>query len=323
MVIGHSMCPKFLSDFIYMFHMPLFFFCSGYCFKKSYLDNVKGFITRRINTTYITFIKWSLLFLFMHNMLCHLHLCNEMYGGGPYSIHDYAKKVAYILFSMGGQEDLLGGMWFLKPLLLGSIIMICMMKIKSDTRIWMPILIVIAFISAYFKIHILCIGQIYRLTLATFYIMFGVWSAEKQIINSRLSKWYVIIPLLVLTAILSRYTPASMSSENYKTFIPYTIASIAGFWSVFVVSSNLAQQQNIINKVLCYIGDNTLTILVWHLSAMKLVSLLIIKIENRNIDQLAIFPAISDSPFPYWWIFYTLAGVGIPLLFTITKCKEH
>ena len=29
MVIGHSGCPTFLHDFIYLFHMGLFFFVSG------------------------------------------------------------------------------------------------------------------------------------------------------------------------------------------------------------------------------------------------------------------------------------------------------
>lgn len=29
MVIGHSGCPEYLHDFIYLFHMGLFFFVSG------------------------------------------------------------------------------------------------------------------------------------------------------------------------------------------------------------------------------------------------------------------------------------------------------
>lgn len=29
MVIGHSGCPVYIHDFIYMFHMGLFFFVSG------------------------------------------------------------------------------------------------------------------------------------------------------------------------------------------------------------------------------------------------------------------------------------------------------
>eukprot|EP00825_Cyclidium_porcatum_P037469 TRINITY_DN4140_c0_g1_i2.p3 TRINITY_DN4140_c0_g1~~TRINITY_DN4140_c0_g1_i2.p3 ORF type:complete len:127 (-),score=22.84 TRINITY_DN4140_c0_g1_i2:34-414(-) len=32
MVMGHSGCPTFLHNIIYAFHMPLFFFCSGFLF---------------------------------------------------------------------------------------------------------------------------------------------------------------------------------------------------------------------------------------------------------------------------------------------------
>ena len=34
MVWGHSGTFSYARDFIYMFHMPLFFFCAGYCFKE-------------------------------------------------------------------------------------------------------------------------------------------------------------------------------------------------------------------------------------------------------------------------------------------------
>lgn len=30
MVVGHSGCPEYLDRLIYNFHMPLFFFVSGY-----------------------------------------------------------------------------------------------------------------------------------------------------------------------------------------------------------------------------------------------------------------------------------------------------
>lgn len=33
MVLAHANFYKMGHDFIYMFHMPLFFVCSGYCFK--------------------------------------------------------------------------------------------------------------------------------------------------------------------------------------------------------------------------------------------------------------------------------------------------
>ncbi len=39
MVIAHARCPLWGQYYINMFHMPLFFFFSGYCFKESYLGD--------------------------------------------------------------------------------------------------------------------------------------------------------------------------------------------------------------------------------------------------------------------------------------------
>lgn len=38
MVAAHAGAPDVASRFIVMFHMPLFFFMSGYCFKEKYLS---------------------------------------------------------------------------------------------------------------------------------------------------------------------------------------------------------------------------------------------------------------------------------------------
>ena len=38
MVAVHGGMQKYGADFIVMFHMPLFFFVSGYCFKEKHLN---------------------------------------------------------------------------------------------------------------------------------------------------------------------------------------------------------------------------------------------------------------------------------------------
>ena len=37
MVAGHAELPTILSNFIYVFHMPLFFITAGYFFSRKYL----------------------------------------------------------------------------------------------------------------------------------------------------------------------------------------------------------------------------------------------------------------------------------------------
>ena len=38
MVLAHTRFSQYGGFYINMFHMPLFFFMSGYCFKEKYLD---------------------------------------------------------------------------------------------------------------------------------------------------------------------------------------------------------------------------------------------------------------------------------------------
>ena len=69
MVVGHSGCPDYLYRFIYMFHMPLFFFCSGFFMKPAEkVVDVRKFVFRRFKGLYWPYVKWGLLFLLFHNL---------------------------------------------------------------------------------------------------------------------------------------------------------------------------------------------------------------------------------------------------------------
>lgn len=59
MVIAHAGAPDFFNRFVTMFHMPLFFFMSGFCFKEKYLAAPVSFIKKRILGLYWPFIKWG------------------------------------------------------------------------------------------------------------------------------------------------------------------------------------------------------------------------------------------------------------------------
>ena len=67
MVAGHIFITNEtqpLHDFIYSFHMPLFFILSGFCFSKKHLSSFKPYI-RKKNTFAILSIC-NLAFIFCH-----------------------------------------------------------------------------------------------------------------------------------------------------------------------------------------------------------------------------------------------------------------
>ena len=118
MVIGHAGCSKFLHDYIYLFHMPLFFFITGYMFKFEYIDAPLKFIKRRLLTCYVPFVKYGLLFLMAHELLVPLGFTQH------YNLHNYFHQVLWI-FSFSGTEGVfLGPYWFLIEMFFASILFV-------------------------------------------------------------------------------------------------------------------------------------------------------------------------------------------------------
>ncbi len=121
MVLGHSCTRTFGEHYVNLFHMPLFFFFSGFFFKDEYLHDVKSFLIRKAKGIYWPWCKWGLLFLLFHNVFFKLHIYSDcvQYQGVVsylYGFKEFFEKGFRIVFGFHGQEQLLGGYWFLKTL---------------------------------------------------------------------------------------------------------------------------------------------------------------------------------------------------------------
>ncbi len=115
MVLAHSGFSKTGDAAINMFHMPLFFFMSGYCFKEKYLSSFKEYLMRKIKGIYLPYIKYSVLFLLLHNVFYHVGVYKN-----AYTLYDFQFRAVRIFFSMTMHDQLLGGYWFLRSLLWGG-----------------------------------------------------------------------------------------------------------------------------------------------------------------------------------------------------------
>lgn len=127
MVLAHTWFSQYASQWINMFHMPLFFFFAGYCFKEKYLESPIVFARKRVVGLYKPFVKWSLIFLLLHNVFYVLHVYDGEYGfmgraSHPYGLEEMARCALHIMTRMTDNEQLLGGYWFLRSLLAGSLI---------------------------------------------------------------------------------------------------------------------------------------------------------------------------------------------------------
>ena len=145
MVIGHAEAPELLTNFIYTFHMPLFFIAAGYFFNRKYLSDPWTFISKRIKGLYFPFVKWSMIFLLLHNLWFHFGILNEQYGnwtGGvthPYTIHNALQRAVLIVTGMSGYDEFMAGaFWFFRGLFVASILFLLIYKAIDSTGKFSP-----------------------------------------------------------------------------------------------------------------------------------------------------------------------------------------
>lgn len=317
MVIGHSGCPTCLHDYIYMFHMPLFFFCSGYFFKPVDQSNqIKHFIIKRLKKLYFPYVKWSILFLILHNTFYNINIYNNIYGyngmvSSLYSINDYLNRFINILFAMRGSEQLLGGFWFIRVLFISSILLciIYFLKGKYNFKYSIyPLLLISLITTKYFNISFPIIGNIPLIIYGLFFLLLGY--TYKRIENKKIYNIGYFVLFTIIVVIGSQTNFSNMLSYNYTDIISYLAFATIGIISIFCISSVLKKTK--IAKLLIYIGNNTMIILSLHFITFKLVSLLKIHIYERPITQLACFPVIYENN-NIFWILYSLAGIFIPI----------
>lgn len=119
---GHSTLQTYTWKFIYMFHMPLFFFLSGYFLNWKYLDDKVVFIKKKIKGLWLPYVKWAALFIILHNVLLKIGMYEPFNGVVPeyYNLIDIIKRLLKTLY-MGSGDILIGGFWFIPMLFFSSI----------------------------------------------------------------------------------------------------------------------------------------------------------------------------------------------------------
>ena len=323
MVIGHSGCPQLLFKFIYLFHMPLFFFCSGIFYKEmSSKGSVTIFLKKRVLGLYIPFVKWSVSFLLLHNLLLAIGVYNSHYGyeGGSfcYSVTDVIKRLGLILFTMTGYEELLGGFWlirslFVSCLLIAFISFILRFSFKYKHELICFFFLIITIFLRRFVPDVEFFREVSMGSFGALFYMLG------YLLSSYPRLWqnkYGAVTCCLFLFIFLYYFRSSVSMRcGYNKVIPFSLSAISGTLLTIYVSKLIEKRISIVKRTLYYIGNHTLEILSLHFLSFRLVSFLFTVIYEIDVIHIAEHPVIKNINIPhsYWWLIYAIAGIVIPL----------
>ena len=326
MVLAHSGFSRFGSRLISMFHMPLFFFFAGYCFKESYLSDFAAFAGKKVRGLYWPYVKWSLLFLAFHNVLFHLNIYNGSFGwrgtvSQLYGPADFIRHAVHVVTGMWDEEQLLGGYWFLKTLFLSSFIAFFAIKCFRNAffAVLLLVLAAMGLSGLGFQIPYFRVGA--NEALGALFFCIGHLDAKYKF-DERIPWWFP--PIAAVLVLVGTFCwPASFTTVAWWETIPW-VASAASTVICISAFCRWLEGKNFAGKaLLVYVGDNTLPILTWHFLAFKLVSVLIICSYGLPVERLAEFPVISEYAAKGWAWAYCTAGVVLPVTATrLLDCRR-
>lgn len=299
MVIGHCEAPAGVTGFIYLFHMPAFFFLSGFLLKEEWLDKPGAFVWKRICTLYAPYVFWELVFLLLGGLFFRLNLTDTHLTGQE------MLSQAFKLVTFRGHQPLLNGYWFLKTLFFCSVGCLLLLKFIRRGCLWLVAALLLA--AGLCRLLPFETTMLSRLLMACAFYITGFLAARRQL---KLTLPYALAALAAV-AVISLFWRQSILVDGWEV-LPYYAVAMLGTCGIFGLASSLDRLDKTA-RGLDFIGRATLTILTFHFLSFKLVSLLKIAIWHLPVETLAEFPVIHAHN-TLFWMLYSLVGVAVPLL---------
>lgn len=282
MIIGHcGIKNQYVRNFIYSFHMPLFFLISGYFFKyredKELLKrNFKRLIIPYIITCLCIIMYKIFRLLLDKNFIEILETTKKwglasLYGSGSYEPFG----IRYI-----------GAIWFLWGLFF-SLYFVNVTRKSKYQCLW---IVIIAYIGYKTSQYIWLPLSIQAGMVASIFVYLGLLARKNDIFNKKISKlliWAIVLIVIFCTVYCGKLY---MVKNYYKNGFLDIIGALSASFLCIKLSQVLEKRTNIIKKVLAVIGENSLIVLCLHLFALTCLRLKTVHniMNNMGIEILSV-----------------------------------
>lgn len=289
-----------IRHFLYQFHVPLFFFLSGYCSKEE--EAWKTFVIKKIRRLYLPFVISNLVFY------C-IHVITHTLAGETFPAIDITKHCIKILLGLS-LTPLGGATWFLITLLEALVLY----KILDTLFHRLPIVILLTSLllgiaGTYFDLP----WGISSALIALFFVCVGHFT-KRHVIISHMKGWCKLLLGLIGGSIVygcSYINHPDIALHRFESIPLFWISALIGIYMVLLLTSCLSQFHTL--SFLGKWGQRTIWILIGHFTAFKFIALL----QHWTLHQ-----SLQDTLFAHpcyyvggWWAAaYFISGFFLPLL---------
>lgn len=313
MVIGHSGCPSYLRNLIYLFHMGLFYYASGHFFKTNGIDGFLPFLKRKVIGLYRPYLIWGCIFVLLHNVFYSLGWYIE-----EYSLSYTFKKLAMtVLFK--DVENLLAPLWFLQSLFKGLIItyIVCLIPKKKIQWGIVIMLYLIGWICYEKGVHLFY--SMNRDMGVVIVIFLGYELRNFSILQNKWCFWFSIV--LLLSSCF--WVRIDLVGGGLGQLGMFPILALAGVIFIRRIISACQLKLDYCYKMFVWLGHNSLYILIFHFTGFHLLSQMMVCIGIGNPNSLSNLTTLRGINNNVWFIPYTLAGLLLPFVYLEVKQIVH
>ncbi|MBQ7946314.1 MAG: acyltransferase family protein [Bacteroidales bacterium] len=309
MVLGHAGVPMVVHRFSCLFHMPLFFFVTGFLFKDDYLQHGIVFFKKKLKSIWWPYVCWTIFSILIHNsVLFPLQIVGE-----TYKLKQILIKIICALGMASTDAYILPGFWFLRDMFYALMmawptIKICKMA-SSPRRQKIGLVLAIALsllLAVSINLKWLWIPNLKTSALLALSYMLSAYLLKQCAcyLKGKHSLWAGIAMLLFMWW-LSRYFSTSMTIiQGAGNILLYYLVSMVSVIALLLFCDGLARVEM---PWLKYIGMHTMDIFIFHFMAFKLLTYCLIQLKELPMEYMSRFAV------PGYWALYTLVGVLVPL----------
>lgn len=329
-VIGHASWSIELAGysiqigpFVYLYHLAIFFFCSGYLYKNN-STYFWEFIAKRLKRLLVPFIGYTVFYLIFRNVFIEMGILK----GEKYDLENWIISITNMI-TFNGVGEFLGAFWFL-PVLFFSVSLYAAVDYitayirKYKIKICLRGICYTAFAALGIYTTEKGFGLLYNIQIA--YLMAPVIAAGHlcSVYKNKLNKTVhtagflisAVILVIVIKVDIGIIELSKFMIINRYLFYPVTFCGIY----FCLCLGKIIGKSKILESCFALAGKMSFDIMALHFLAFKLVDFVVCSILNKK-DIMNVFP----HSFDHMWPLYDIAGIAIPIMMKkgYLKFKEY
>lgn len=314
-VIGHAFNTSHfggiyvneIRKFVYIYHLSIFFFCSGYLFDEKYIAMPGKFLIKKIKSLYVPFLGFGLLGCIL-----------DIFRG--YTVQQLLSEAASIIL-LKPANSYAGAMWFVRWLLLTELLYIggriFVRKVgvmqKNENKVLFIGYLLCMVLGMYLAKHNFGLWNIdVSLIAAVIMFMGGMYRKYEKTISYKLKPWHSFVLAVIL--FLLNYITGNEIEYSQRLFwgsgwlfLPMTIGGV-----IFCITLAKAIEKAKIITYITEIGSRySYWIMALHMFVFKVIDKLYFIVTGKIDYEQSM---LSPYGYPQLRFIYICAGVMLPII---------